>query len=84
MKKKCIICSRDVPHPKDNFCCQGCSAVYSIVSKLELTMARRENKMLLEECQAEKIESCLKEIENSEKLDLYVDGIVCPACAYTQ
>ena len=58
MKKKCIICSRDVPHPKDNFCCQGCSAVYSIVSKLELTGAARDEriKMLLEECfQAEKI-----------------------------
>ena len=30
----------------------------------------------------EDIESCLKEIENSEKLDLYVDGMVCPACAW--
>ena len=86
MKKKCIICSRDVPHPKDNFCCQGCSAVYSIVSKLELTGAARDEriKMLLEGVfpGGEDIESCLKEIENSEKLDLYVDGMVCPACAW--
>ena len=50
MKKKCIICSRYVPNPKDDFCCQGCSAVYSIVSKLELTGAAKDEriKMLLE------------------------------------
>ena len=51
MKKTCKICDRLVPSIEDEFCCAGCSAVFSIIEKLNLEGSERDEriKMLLEE-----------------------------------
>jgi len=86
MKKTCKICPRIVPSNDDDFCCPGCSAVYSIIEKLNLEGFQRDEriKMLLEGVfpGGNDIDICLEEIENPEKLNFRVDGMVCPACAW--
>ena len=86
MKKTCKICPRIVPSNDDDFCCPGCSAVYSIIEKLNLEGFQRDEriKMLLEGVfpGGSDIDICLEEIENPEKLSFRVNGMVCPACAW--
>ena len=70
MKKTCKICDRLVPSIEDEFCCAGCSAVFSIIEKLNLEGSERDEriKMLLEGVfGGTDVDVCSEDIENAEK-----------------
>ena len=74
MKKTCKICDRLVPSIEDEFCCAGCSAVFSIIEKLNLEGSERDEriKMLLEGVfpGGNDVDVCSEDIENPEKRKL--------------
>ena len=86
MKKTCKICDRLVPSIEDEFCCAGCSAVFSIIEKLNLEGSERDEriKMLLEGVfpGGTDVDVCSEDIENPEKENFRIEGMVCPACAW--
>ena len=45
MLKDCIVCNRPIPRGEVNFCCPGCSAVYTIIEKLNLEGAEKDKRL---------------------------------------
>ncbi len=83
----CIVCNRSVPGGEGEFCCPGCAAVYTIVGKMGLDGAERD----------ERIEQLLEgvfpgggdvdfhpdaESAHGQELCFLVGGMVCPACSW--
>ena len=46
MSNGCIVCGRSLPLGETKFCCPGCSAVFSIIEKLNLEGSKRMNEYL--------------------------------------
>ncbi len=87
MAEHCIVCNRSVPGGDGDFCCPGCAAVYTIVGKMELDGAERDERIaqLLEGVfpGGEDIESATDApIEHGQELCFLVGGMVCPACSW--
>lgn len=86
MAEHCIVCNRTVPGGEGDFCCPGCGAVYTIVGKMGLDGAERDERItqLLEGVfpgGAEEDEPA-EEIEQGQELCFLVGGMVCPACSW--
>ena len=86
MLKDCIVCNRPIPEGEVNFCCPGCSAVYTIIEKLNLEGAEKDKrlKQLLEGVfpGGQEVESKNNDLSNGESITLLIDGMVCPACSW--
>lgn len=87
MADHCIVCNRSVPGGEGDFCCPGCAAVYTIVGKMGLDGAERDERIaqLLEGVfpGGEDVESQPQDtITHGEELCFLVGGMVCPACSW--
>ncbi len=86
MANQCIVCSRSVPGGHGSFCCPGCAAVYTIVEKMGLEGAARDERVvrLLEGVfpGGKEVEAKQNRINQGENICFLVDGMVCPACAW--
>ncbi len=86
MAEHCIVCNRSVPGGGGDFCCPGCAAVYTIIGKMELDGAERDERIaqLLEGVfpGGEDVDAVESEIEGGEELCFLVGGMVCPACSW--
>ncbi len=86
MAEHCIVCNRRVPGGGGDFCCPGCAAVHTIIGKMGLEGAARDERIqqLLEGVfpGGEEIDSKEAEIENGQELCFLVGGMVCPACSW--
>ena len=86
MSNGCIVCGRSLPLGATKFCCPGCSAVFSIIEKLNLEGSEKDERIsqLLEGVfpGGEDIDSNNNEPDNGDSLSLLIDGMVCPACAW--
>ncbi len=87
MAEYCIVCNRSVPRADGDFCCPGCAAVYTIVGKMGLDGAERDERIsqLLEGVfpGGEDIDTSVQpEIEHGQELCFLVGGMVCPACSW--
>lgn len=87
MADHCIVCNRSVPGGDGDFCCPGCAAVYTIVGKMGLEGAERDERIaqLLEGVfpggtEGESGEE--QEVEHGHDLCFLVGGMVCPACSW--
>ncbi|MBN2161705.1 MAG: heavy metal translocating P-type ATPase [Pontiellaceae bacterium] len=87
MADRCIVCNRKVPGGEGDFCCPGCAAVHTIVGKMGLEGAERDERIiqLLEgvfpggEASGD---SADEPIEQGQELCFLVGGMVCPACSW--
>ena len=86
MSNGCIVCDRPLPFGANKFCCPGCSAVFSIIEKLNLEGSEKDERIsqLLEGVfpGGEDIDSNNNEPDNGDSLSLLIEGMVCPACAW--
>ena len=86
MSNGCIVCGRSLPLGATKFCCPGCSAVFSIIEKLNLEGSEKDERIsqLLEGVfpGGEDIDSNNNEPNSGDSLSLLIDGMVCPACAW--
>jgi P-type E1-E2 ATPase len=87
MPDRCIVCDRSVPGGDGEFCCPGCAAVYTIVGKMGLDGAARDERVqaLLEGVfpGGEEIqESSGPDAMQGQDLCFLVGGMVCPACSW--
>ena len=45
MSNGCIVCGRTLPLGETKFCCPGCSAVFSIIEKLNLEGSEKDERI---------------------------------------
>lgn len=87
MAEHCIVCNRSVPGGEGDFCCPGCAAVYTIVGKMGLEGAERDERItqLLEGVfpGGEEVGTDFaRAIAHGQELCFLVGGMVCPACSW--
>jgi len=87
MADHCIVCNRSVPGSEGDFCCPGCAAVHTIIGKMGLEGAARDERIaqLLEGVfpGGEEVEvHSDDDLANGQELCFLVGGMVCPACSW--
>jgi heavy metal translocating P-type ATPase len=87
MADHCIVCNRSVPGGDGDFCCPGCAAVHTIIGKMGLEGAERDERIaqLLEGVfpGGEEVETHSdSDLATGEELCFLVGGMVCPACSW--
>ncbi len=87
MSDHCIVCNRSVPGGDGDFCCPGCAAVHTIIGKMGLEGAERDERIaqLLEGVfpGGEEVDAQADaEIAHGQELCFLIGGMVCPACSW--